>query len=117
LFHGLPLTWTVIPFSNLTPTPFFQKTGSMFGSKKIKRGDLLILLCLIGAAAITLAIEFCWNKNQKPIGASMVTLEDVVLPRGTRMPKIDAQGWLNGPPIPLGKGGAKVLVIDFWAYW
>jgi hypothetical protein len=89
----------------------------MFGSKKSDSVNVLILVCLTCAGAGALAIDFVWQRNQKPKGEISVPLEDNVLAKGDKMPQLEAQGWLNGPPRPLGKGGARVLVIDFWAHW
>ena len=64
-----------------------------------------------------MAIELFCQKDRRPKGGSSVAPEAVVLASGNRMPKIEAKGWLNGPPVPLAKGGARVLVVDFWAHW
>jgi len=73
-----------------------------------------ILFCLAGVTAAVLAIIFICQKNQRAYSDS---LEDMVLAAGARMPNLEAEGWLNGAPTPLGTGGAKVLVLDLWAHW
>jgi hypothetical protein len=78
---------------------------------------VLLLVCLTGAAAGTLAFDFIWQKDQRPKGATPVPREDTVLAKGDRMPELKAQGWLNGPPARPGEEGANVLVLDFWAHW
>jgi hypothetical protein len=36
---------------------------------------------------------------------------------GQPMPPLAAGGWLGGPPPVPGRGGTRVIVIDFWAQW
>ena len=89
----------------------------MFGSKKNNSANVLILVCLTSAGAGAVAIDLIWQRSQKPNREISVPLEDTVLAKGDKMPRLEAQGWLNGHPRQIGKGGAKVLVIDFWAHW
>lgn len=39
------------------------------------------------------------------------------LPVGQPLPKLEAEGWLNGPGPTEEELAGKVVVIDAWAYW
>jgi thiol-disulfide isomerase/thioredoxin len=36
---------------------------------------------------------------------------------GTKAPAVEAEGWLNGPPLPIGDPSRRLLVVDIWADW
>ncbi len=40
-----------------------------------------------------------------------------LLPVGSKLPRLDCDGWLNGEPMLEGPNAPKVLVIDCWATW
>ena len=39
------------------------------------------------------------------------------LAAGTKLPRIEAQGWLNGPPPLLNDKPPRVLVVEIWGEW
>jgi thiol-disulfide isomerase/thioredoxin len=36
---------------------------------------------------------------------------------GTAFPKVEAEGWINGPPPAFDAPGTKLTVVDLWAQW
>jgi thiol-disulfide isomerase/thioredoxin len=37
--------------------------------------------------------------------------------KGTQFPKIEAEGWINGPGPTSEQMEGKILIVDAWAYW
>ncbi|HEY1602188.1 MAG TPA: TlpA disulfide reductase family protein [Pirellulales bacterium] len=50
-------------------------------------------------------------------GGSSADLHGNLLPPGTPLPPLAAEGWLNGPGPTVEELRGQVVVIDVWAFW
>lgn len=67
-----------------------------------------LLLIAVAIGAVSLAFSLMVRRERAPRGG---------LGPGNRMPRIQAEGWLNGPGPTEASLKGKVLVVDAWAHW
>lgn len=76
-------------------------------NQSLGRAEWLGLLLLVTAAMLLM-----WTRKDWASGNNLV-------PRGTALPELMTEGWLNTEGATPGRGSlsGKIVVIDFWATW
>ena len=93
--------------------------------KRLLRPKLVFggfLAALAGVLAWAIPVVFAPKPGPPPLVPPSSPLPPGEYPQGAlsigdKTPKLQAEGWLNGPPPTAGDQRVKLMVIDIWAFW